>query len=70
MEQGTDAAPDKAGGFGVRVLPFTLDANPTSCGFHYPKERDAEQVEESVRLINLEQKQMLFQNPLEFTSPL
>jgi hypothetical protein len=35
----------------LRVLPFTLDANPTSCGFHYPKERDREQVLESMKLM-------------------
>ena len=33
------------------VLPFTLEANPTSCGFHYPKERDPGQVRESLRLM-------------------
>ena len=35
----------------LRVLPFALDANPTSCGFHYPKERDREQVLESMKLM-------------------
>ncbi len=33
------------------VLPFTLDANPCSCGFHYPKDRTPEQVRESLKLM-------------------
>ncbi|HUV38953.1 MAG TPA: hypothetical protein VMY39_05035, partial [Planctomycetota bacterium] len=33
------------------VLPFKLDANPTSCGFHTPRDRDARMLEESMRLM-------------------
>ena len=33
------------------VLPFTLDANPTSCGFHTPRDRDDRMRRESLRLM-------------------
>ena len=33
------------------VLPFALDANPTSCGFHYPKDKTPELVRESMTLM-------------------
>ncbi|MFB3891395.1 MAG: sugar-binding protein [Phycisphaerae bacterium] len=33
------------------VLPFTLDANPTSCGFHTPKDRDDKMLQESMKLM-------------------
>ena len=33
------------------VLPFTLDANPTSCGFHTPKEQNAALLVESMTLM-------------------
>lgn len=33
------------------VLPFTLDANPTSCGFHTPKDRNDKMLAESMVLM-------------------